>query len=95
MQEELAERISSLCHVLSGCKDEAAFLPFVRCALVTLGREWFGLDRWRTDKFMMFARRILRQTFRFSRNSKWENAEELTKVRTLGLGKNPTTGRVT
>ena len=26
-----------------------------------MGREWFGIDKWRMDKFMMMSRRFLRQ----------------------------------
>ncbi len=90
MQEDLAEKISSLVHVLRVADDELAFLPFVRCGLVTLGRDWFGLDRWRMDKFMMFVRRFLRHTFSFSKQREWKNVEGLVKVRLGGPSGCPT-----
>jgi len=61
LQEELAENISNIIH----CFDPERALMFFKCFLVTLGREWIGIDRWRTDKFMMFARRVLRQSLLF------------------------------
>jgi len=61
LQEELAENISNIIH----CFDTEKALLFFKCFLTTLGREWIGIDRWRTDKFMMFARRILRQALLF------------------------------
>ncbi len=81
MQEELAERISAMVHVFRAAGDDhKGFLPFVRCGLVTLGREWFGIDRWRMDKFMMFVRRFLRQVLAYSKNKDWENSEALAQV---------------
>jgi len=61
VQEELAENISNIVH----CFDCEKALLYLECFLITLGREWIGIDRWRNDKFMMFARRILRQALLF------------------------------
>ena len=78
VQEDLAERISAMVHVFEG--DNEAAVNFIRCGLATLGREWFGLDRWRMDKFMMFARRLIRQVFVFCRDNQWSNAKEIAEV---------------
>jgi hypothetical protein len=45
---------------------EKAALLFMKCFFITMGREWFGIDRWRMDKFMMMTRRFLRQVSRQS-----------------------------
>jgi len=70
VQEELAENISSF---VSCFRNTNSSLVFVKSFLKTFGREWFGLDRWRTDKFMMFTRRFLRYTFRFVASNTWQN----------------------
>jgi ribosomal RNA-processing protein 1 len=45
--------------------------------LVTLGREWLGIDQWRKDKYMMLVRRFLRQTLDFERRRDWADAQRL------------------
>jgi len=69
VQEELAENISSF---VSCFQNTESSLVFVKSFLKTFGREWFGIDRWRTDKFMMFTRRFLRHTFKFVASKEWE-----------------------
>jgi len=69
VQEELAENISSF---VSCFQNTESSLVFLKSFLKTFGREWFGIDRWRTDKFMMFTRRFLRHTFRFVAAKEWE-----------------------
>ena len=44
---------------------------FFRCALLTLRREWFGIDRLRMDKFLMFVRKLLHESFRFLGRQNW------------------------
>ena len=63
IQEELAESISTMIHCFK--RDASTGLMFLKSFLVTLGREWNGIDQWRMDKFMLFARRMLRQAFVF------------------------------
>ena len=79
VQEELAENISSfvLCF-----KSRESSLLFIKSFLLTLGREWAGIDRWRTDKFMMFTRRFLRYIFKFLAASNWDEdlLQETVKV---------------
>lgn len=57
-QEKLAEDLASLVHCFD---DTAVAVQFFGNFLATMGREWFGLDQWRMDKFMMLVRRVLRQ----------------------------------
>jgi len=76
VQEELAENISSF---VSCFQNTNSSLVFIRSFLKTFGREWFGIDRWRTDKFMMFTRRFLRYTFRFVAAKEW-NTDLVEKV---------------
>ena len=76
VQEELAENISAF---ITCFKNKQSSLIFIQSFLQTLGREWFGIDRWRVDKFMMFTRRFLRSTFKFVSQSDWSK-ETLTEV---------------
>ena len=70
-QEELAEKISGMVHCFESSPDTA--VAFMSGFFATLGREWTGLDRFRMDKFMMLARRFLRQTFVFAKKSDWSD----------------------
>ena len=54
VQEELAESIGSMTACF-GSNAPAAFL-FISSFLMTIGREWVGIDRWRMDKFMLLVR---------------------------------------
>ncbi|XP_044763164.1 ribosomal RNA processing protein 1 homolog [Coccinella septempunctata] len=57
IQEECAENIASLLHELPF--DHSLIL--FKCGLITLCKEWFGIDQLRLNKFLMFVRRLLRQ----------------------------------
>lgn len=50
VQEELAESLSKLVHCFDS-KD--TILLYTSCALKTLAIEWFGIDQYRLDKFLM------------------------------------------
>lgn len=76
VQEELAERVSRLIHCLSNT-DLA--IVFIRCFFHTMVTEWYGIDQFRYDKFLMFVRRFLRQTFEFCRTCRWD-ADVIQKV---------------
>ncbi|RZC42974.1 Nop52, Sulfatase, Phosphodiest and/or Metalloenzyme domain containing protein [Asbolus verrucosus] len=67
VQEECAENISSLVHALplSGA------LLFFKCGMTILMNEWFGIDQLRLDKFLMFVRRLLRQSLFVLKNENW------------------------
>eukprot|EP00092_Neocalanus_flemingeri_P025716 GFUD01027880.1.p1 GENE.GFUD01027880.1~~GFUD01027880.1.p1 ORF type:complete len:1062 (+),score=358.52 GFUD01027880.1:60-3245(+) len=69
VQEELAENISSF---VTCFQSNESSLVFIRSFFKTFGREWFGIDRWRSDKFMMFTRRFLRHIFKFVAIKEWE-----------------------
>lgn len=40
-------------------------------AVLTLRREWFSIDKHRLDKFLMLARRLMRQMLLYLRTHKW------------------------
>ncbi|XP_047112925.1 ribosomal RNA processing protein 1 homolog [Schistocerca piceifrons] len=67
-QEELAERIANLIHCFK--KLEQGLL-YAECFLLTLRREWFGIDQHRLDKFMMLVRRCVRQLFAYCSSHSW------------------------
>ncbi|XP_017777405.1 PREDICTED: ribosomal RNA processing protein 1 homolog [Nicrophorus vespilloides] len=67
IQEECAENIAHLIHKLQDNQ-----LIFFKCGLKTLCNEWFGIDQLRLDKFMMFARRLMRQALVVIRNNEWK-----------------------
>ncbi|XP_025267297.1 ribosomal RNA processing protein 1 homolog isoform X3 [Camponotus floridanus] len=69
IQEELAESLSKLVHCFDS-KD--TILLYTSCALKTLAMEWFGIDQYRLDKFLMLVRRILRQTFVTCKDKSWD-----------------------
>jgi len=69
VQEELAENIASF---IPFFQSNESSLVFIKSFLKTFGREWFGIDRWRMDKFMMFTRRFLRHIFKFVGTKEWE-----------------------
>ena len=71
VQEELAENISSF---VSCFKSPDSALLFVKSFLLTMGREWVGIDKWRTEKFMMFTRRFLRSSFKFLSSNSWDES---------------------
>lgn len=54
-QEKLAENLASLLH----CFDKKdVSIRFYGAFLKIMGKEWFGIDQWRIDKFMMVKRRV-------------------------------------
>ncbi|XP_051168130.1 ribosomal RNA processing protein 1 homolog [Leptopilina boulardi] len=68
VQEELAESISKIVHCFSSMKTA---LLYVKCTFESLSTEWFGIDRYRIDKFEMLLRRIIRQTFEMCKKHEW------------------------
>lgn len=77
VQEELAENISAA--FITCFKSKQSSMIFIQSFLQTFGREWFGIDRWRVDKFMMFTRRFLRSTFKFVSQTDWSQ-ETLSEI---------------
>lgn len=39
--------------------------------LVTINREWHGIDKWRMDKFLLLIRFMLEQTLVFLKKNSW------------------------
>merc|ERR1719430_1946529 len=71
VQEELVENISSMVGSFQTTQDG---LGFVQAFAKTFQREWFGVDRWRMDKTMMFVRRFLRHSLKLVAKAEWEES---------------------
>lgn len=52
VQEELAEDLGGLLHLFA---TPEVSLQFYEIFLETMNREWYGIDQWRIDKFMMVS----------------------------------------
>ncbi|NXN98467.1 RRP1B protein, partial [Rhinopomastus cyanomelas] len=75
LQEDLANSISQLIHVIQNT--EARHL-FIQTFWQTMNREWNGIDSLRLDKFYMLMRMILRQSFEVLKRNEWD--ESLTEL---------------
>ncbi|XP_037686826.1 ribosomal RNA processing protein 1 homolog B [Choloepus didactylus] len=71
LQEELADTISQLIHVVNN--SEAQHL-FIRTFWQTVTREWKGIDRLRLSKYHMLIRLFLRQSFEVLKQNGWEES---------------------
>ncbi|NXG82862.1 RRP1B protein, partial [Stercorarius parasiticus] len=71
LQEELADNISQLIHVIQNT--EARHL-FIQTFWQTVNREWNGIDNLRLDKYYMLMRRILRQSFEVLKRNEWDES---------------------
>ncbi|XP_035171813.1 ribosomal RNA processing protein 1 homolog B [Oxyura jamaicensis] len=71
LQEELANNISQLIHVIQST--EARHL-FIQTFWQTMSREWNGLDNLRLDKYYMLIRLILRQSFEVLKRNGWDES---------------------
>ncbi|XP_012634538.1 ribosomal RNA processing protein 1 homolog B isoform X1 [Microcebus murinus] len=71
LQEELANTISQLIHVVNN--SEAQHL-FIQTFWQTMNREWKGIDRLRLDKYYMLIRLVLRQSFEVLKRDGWEES---------------------
>ncbi|NXL02977.1 RRP1B protein, partial [Mesembrinibis cayennensis] len=71
LQEELAENISQLIHVIQNT--EARHL-FIQTFWQTMNREWNGIDNLRLDKFYMLMRKVLRQSFEVLKRNEWDDS---------------------
>ncbi|XP_062060604.1 ribosomal RNA processing protein 1 homolog B [Lepus europaeus] len=69
LQEELADSISQLVHVVNN--SEAQHL-FIETFWRTMNREWKGIDGPRLDKYCMLARLVLRQSLEALKRNGWE-----------------------
>ncbi|NXV83474.1 RRP1B protein, partial [Atlantisia rogersi] len=71
LQEELANNISQLIHVIQNT--EARHL-FIQTFWQTMNREWNGIDYLRLDKYYMLMRLILRQSFEVLKRHEWDES---------------------
>lgn len=69
VQQDVAEEMSSLIHNFG--RHQQALL-FADCFFKTMAREWFAIDRYRLDKFMMLVRRFFRQSLVFTYHNGWQ-----------------------
>lgn len=70
VQQELANNIAGLVHCFAK-RDQA--LMFLDAFFKTMAREWFAIDRFRLEKFMMLVRRCFRQGVAFSYGDAWSD----------------------
>uniref|UniRef100_A0A1B0EZT5 Nucleolar protein n=1 Tax=Phlebotomus papatasi TaxID=29031 RepID=A0A1B0EZT5_PHLPP len=68
VQEELAEDLGGLLHLFA---TPEVSLQFYEVFLQTMNREWYGIDQWRIDKFMMLIRRVTRQALVILKENSW------------------------
>lgn len=69
VQEDLAEQLAQLIDSFGG--NTACSLAYFSAFMRTMCNEWFGIDQWRMDKFLMLVRRMLRYMLRLLKKSKW------------------------
>uniref|UniRef100_A0A1A9VLY3 Ribosomal RNA processing protein 1 homolog n=1 Tax=Glossina austeni TaxID=7395 RepID=A0A1A9VLY3_GLOAU len=71
VQEDLAEQLGQLI----GCFDDNVELSvkFFGAFLNIMEIEWFGIDQWRIDKFLMLIRRMLRHMLKVLKNHYWSS----------------------
>jgi len=69
VQQDLAVQLSRLIHVFGSPESS---LLFVKTFFLTINREWLLLDSLRLDKFYMFIRKMLEETFRFLAAHQWQ-----------------------
>uniref|UniRef100_A0A2M4A6K2 Putative nucleolar protein n=1 Tax=Anopheles triannulatus TaxID=58253 RepID=A0A2M4A6K2_9DIPT len=81
VQEELAESLGALVRCFQ--HDVPVAVQFFKAFLVTMGIEWFGIDRWRTDKFMMLVRRVTRQMLFLLHETDWQTEHVALFVKTI------------
>ncbi|KAM6224053.1 ribosomal RNA processing protein 1 homolog B [Rhynchocyon petersi] len=72
IQEELANTISQLVHVVSN--PEAQHL-FIQTFWQTVNQEWKAIDGLHLDKYYMLIRLVLRQSFEVLKQNAWEESQ--------------------
>mmetsp|Transcript_2122 Transcript_2122/g.4353 ORF Transcript_2122/g.4353 Transcript_2122/m.4353 type:complete len:401 (-) Transcript_2122:380-1582(-) len=80
VQSELAEKLSSIVPHL--CDNTSLALQYFRAFLLTMSREWGGIDRHRMDKFMMLVRCFVKHSLEFLKKLKW-HAQVLDEYMTI------------
>ena len=69
VQQDLATLLAKLIHSL---RDLTAVCKFIDAFVLTMGREWHGIDVLRLDKFYMLIRKVLREAFVYVQAMKWD-----------------------
>ncbi|XP_065203757.1 ribosomal RNA processing protein 1 homolog [Planococcus citri] len=69
VQEEAAECVSSMMHILDNYE---AAMYYVRGFFNSLVKQWDRISHYRIDKFLMLVRRFLRQILMLLRNHEWD-----------------------
>ncbi|XP_075154803.1 ribosomal RNA processing protein 1 homolog Nnp-1 [Haematobia irritans] len=69
VQEELAEQLAKLLECFEGNLEQS--VNFFGAFLETMCIQWFGIDQWRIDKFLMLTRRMLRYMFKILKANEW------------------------
>ncbi|XP_052851830.1 ribosomal RNA processing protein 1 homolog [Drosophila gunungcola] len=69
VQEELAEQLAQMVDSFGG--NTACSLAYFSAFMRTMCQEFFGIDQWRMDKFLMLTRRMVRYVLRLLKQSKW------------------------
>ncbi|KAH8281402.1 hypothetical protein KR054_000309 [Drosophila jambulina] len=69
VQEELAEQLAQMVDSFGG--NTTCSLAYFSAFMRTMCQEFFGIDQWRMDKFLMLVRRMLRYMLRLLKQSKW------------------------
>ncbi|XP_006894115.1 PREDICTED: ribosomal RNA processing protein 1 homolog B [Elephantulus edwardii] len=72
LQEELANTISQLVHVVNN--SEAQHL-FIQTFWQTMNREWKGIDKLHLNKYYTLIRLVLRQSFEVLKQNAWEESQ--------------------
>lgn len=72
VQEDLAEQFGKLLECFEGNLELS--VNFFGAFLNTMCIQWFGIDQWRIDKFLMLTRRMLRYMFKILKASGWGSA---------------------
>ncbi|XP_072166313.1 uncharacterized protein [Diadema setosum] len=71
IQEELADQISDMVHCF---QQPQQAITFYDTYLLTMKREWIGIDHLRMDKFLMLVRRTYRQMLVLLHNNDWDQS---------------------
>ncbi|EDW46027.1 GM25620 [Drosophila sechellia] len=69
VQEELAEKLAEMVDSFGG--NTACSLAYFSAFMRTMCQEYFGIDQWRMDKFLMLTRRMVRYLLRFLKQHNW------------------------
>lgn len=70
LHEELADRLCNLGDYFTNTDQHILYLDTF---METIAREWYQVDRWRVDKFMMLFRRFFRHALSWLKSKNWDD----------------------